>query len=329
MAELAIAERWGELRERGWLRADAFESRTAELAAVRAVATDGLGAGRIFDGHRNGLERLLVAEDDGIDTRTRSLLAAGELAVGVWGADPGPDDGLAATLDRTSQSITGVKVFSSGAGLLDLAIVLVRRTHDGPPTLPVLVDLGAPGAVHVDEAWFRAPALRESHSHRVVFDAAPVVGFLGEEGSFTADPWISGDALRSAAVWAGAADTLLARMRSIAGRPGDGERLGRAAAICTGADAWLAAGAVAVDAAHAGDRASAWPVIAALRLELTERLRELMRLAAEHVGSRGLATDDVLREARDGLDLLLLQHRLGPVAERLGAHAAEQAAAAR
>lgn len=329
MAEAPLRERWADLGARGWLRRDAFPDRAAELDAVRATARDGLGTARVFDGHRNGLERLLVHQPEVLDAPMSEALAAGELAIGVWGADPGAGEGAPACLAPDQRSVSGVKVFCSGAGHLDLAIVLVRRTPDGPPALPVLVDLRAQPTTHVDEAWFSAPVLRESHSHRVVFEAAPVVGVLGAEGSFIADPWISGDALRSAAVWAGAADTIFARMRRIAGRPGDGERLGRAAAICHGVDAWLAGAAAAVERAHLGDGAAASPVVASMRLELTERLRELMRLAAEHVGSRGLVTDDLLREARDGLDVLLLQHRLGPVAERLGAHVAEPAVVAR
>ncbi len=152
----------------------------------------------------------------------------------------------------------------------------------------------------------------------MIFDAAPVVAVLGQEGTLSEEPWISGDALRSAAVWAGAADAILRRMSELSGRPGDDERLGRAAAILATIDSWLDTGTAAVEAAH-GIGPDPWPTVAALRLELTERLRALMRLASEHVGSRGLVTDDELRDARDGLDLLLLQHRLAPVAVRLGA----------
>lgn len=321
-AEPPLAERWQVLDARGWLAADAFPTRAAELAAVREVAIGGLGSARVFDGHRNGLERVLAHRPDDVDAGFRERAAAGEVRLGVWGADPAPGEGDPACLDASAATVTGVKTFCSGAGRLDAAIVLVRRTPDGPPIVPALVDLTGEAAVQVDQEWFRAPVLAESHSHRVVFERAPVLAVLGAEGTLVEEPWISGDALRSAAVWAGAADVLLDRMTRVTAGDGAHERIGRAAAIVRGVDAWLSEGLAAVEAAHAAGP-DPWPTIAALRLELTERLRELMRLAAEHLGSRGLVTDRKLIEARGGLDVLLLQHRLAPAAARLGKIAAE------
>lgn len=326
MPEVPLGTTWRDLAARGWLRADAFEGRGDELAAVRSVAAGGLGAGRVFDGHRNALERLLVHRAEDIDAELRAELATGSLALGVWGAEPGPGDGAPAVLDDVGATVTGAKAFCSGAGHVDLAIVLVRR-HDGaPPTLPVLIDVRDAQRVRVDRGWFASPALAESHSHHVEFDHAPVVATLGTEGTLTVDPWFSGDALRSTAVWAGGADTILDRL--VETPPADAaaeERLGRAVAIIATVDVWLAAALGAVDDAHR-DGTDPARTVGALRLELTERIRELLRIAAEHRGSRSLATDTVLGEARSGLDLLLLQHRLGPVAARLGRQGAEEAA---
>jgi hypothetical protein len=318
MSEAPLPERLDALAAAGWLRADAFSSRREELSAVREVARRGLGAGRVFDGHRNALERLLEHRPEDVRLALRDEIARGELRLGVWGADPGPGEGDPACLDEASATVTGTKVFCSGAGRLDLAIVLVRRAAGSPPILPVLVDLRDPAAARTDERWFQSHALAESHSHRVVFQRAPVRAVLGSEGTLSEEPWISGDALRSSGVWAGAADAIVERM--VAEAPGDGsgdERLGRAVAILGTVDAWLEAGLSAIDAAH-GHGTDPAPTIGALRLELTERLRALARLAAEHGGSRRLVTDAALAEARAGLDILLLQHRLDPVAIRVG-----------
>lgn len=323
MPEAPLADAWTELEARGWLNADAFPTRGDELAAVRAVAAAGLGAARVFDGHRNALERLLVHRASDVDGDLRDEVATGKLALGVWGADPGAGEGTPAVLDEDGASVSGVKVFCSGAGFVDLAIVLVRRRADARPTLPVLVDARDHMRVQIDREWFAAPALAESHSHRVSFDRAPILATLGEEGTLTQDPWFSGDALRSTAVWAGGADAIMAQLAAEA--PADvaaEERIGRARAIVHTIDVWLEAALRAVGDAHDEGRTAA-PTVGALRLELTERIRELLRLAAEHRGSRSLATDTVLGDARGGLDLLLLQHRLGPVAARLGRSAAE------
>lgn len=317
---------WEQLRRDGLLHADAFGDRGEELRAVRRVAGTSVALGRVFDGHRNALERLLVHRPADVPDGERDATARGELALGVWGADPGPDDGAPAQLIETAGPapvVRGVKTFCSGAGLLDRAIVLVRRRPEGPPILPVLVDLRAAGSVTIDRTWFVGSALRESRSDRVVFEDAPVLAVLGEEGTLSAEPWISGDALRSTAVWAGAADAILARLVAHARRRGgalgesDLERLGRADALRSTFDVWLAEGLRGVERAH-GDGPAAAPAIAAMRLELTERARELLRLAGELTGSRGLVADRELTEARDGLDRLLLQHRLGPVAVKRG-----------
>src|SRR6195952_525079 len=58
---------WADLRERGLLAADGCPTRAAELAAVRSVAGSDLALGRIFDGHRNGLERLLRHRSSDVD----------------------------------------------------------------------------------------------------------------------------------------------------------------------------------------------------------------------------------------------------------------------
>ncbi|MEH3054648.1 MAG: acyl-CoA/acyl-ACP dehydrogenase [Patulibacter minatonensis] len=321
MPEAPLVDQMARLGDRGLLAPTAFATRGDELDAVRAVAARGIGAGRVFDGHRNALERLLVHRPADLPDDFHVAVARGDHLLGVWGADPGAGDGSPAVLAEDGRSVTGVKTFCSGAGVVDHAIVLVRRTADGPPTLPVVIDLRDPDAVRIDRAWFTSLALAESHSHRVEFERAPVVAVLGTEGTLSEEPWISGDALRSTAVWAGAAETLLARMLAASGGgPAADERVGRAAAIVQGAWVWLGAGLDAVLEEHEGGAAS-WPTVAAMRLELTERLRDLLRLAAEHGGSRGLVHDTPLHEARDGLDLLLLQHRLAPTATRLGAHA--------
>jgi hypothetical protein len=70
--------------------------------------------GRIFEGHLNAVERLTL---DGIDPEDHW--------VGVWGADPLPDDGEAARIVNTE--LHGEKVFCSGAGGLHRALVIARN----------------------------------------------------------------------------------------------------------------------------------------------------------------------------------------------------------
>ena len=114
-------------------------TRAEEWGLVRAVAKADGSVGRIFEGHLNGYERLTL---DGIDPQDHLL--------GVWGADPLPDEGTPAYVE--DDALHGEKVFCSGAGGLDRALVIARgelvyvdlrrRRRDRPHVVPLRRDAG-------------------------------------------------------------------------------------------------------------------------------------------------------------------------------------------
>ena len=89
--------------------------RAEEWARVRAVSKADGSVGRIFEGHLNAYERLTL---EGIDPEDHLL--------GVWGADPAPDEGEPARIE--DDALHGSKVFCSGAGGLDRALVIAKGT---------------------------------------------------------------------------------------------------------------------------------------------------------------------------------------------------------
>lgn len=312
------ADGWNALVADGLTRANRFDSRADEHAVLRAVASEDLGLGRILDGHRNALERLLLHRPEDVPAALRREAASGAVPLGVWGADPRPEEGEPARLDEGGATVSGVKTFCSGAGLVERAIVLVRAAPDAPPTHCAYVDLSDRATVGVDETWFTAAALRSSLSHRVVFDRAPVLALLGGPGTLVEEPWFSGDALRTAVTWAGAFDAVVAGVDAelVARTVSDAEAalLARLHAVRGSVDRWLD------HATELRDRrpAEAPQTVLMARLEVSERLREGLRLAAELTGSHPIATSHPAARAREDLDLLLLQHRLTPAAVRLG-----------
>ena len=167
--------------------AEATLSFAEELATVRAVARADGSVGRIYDGHLNGVERLGVLADEPLRSEELSRIEAGELILGVWGADPLPSEGEPARLDDSGERLHGVKVFCSGAGGVDRALVNVRGA-DGPGP-PLLAYLDLSEGVEVDRDWFRGAGMRASESHRVVFDATTVLAVLGEPGELSRQPW--------------------------------------------------------------------------------------------------------------------------------------------
>jgi len=301
------------------LTAGELVTRAREWAAVRAVAQADGSVGRLYEGHLNGVERVAVAAPEPLRSEELQAVRAGRLKLGVWGADPTPGEGEPARLTDTPDglALNGTKVFCSGAGGLDRALVLAKHDEPGPPVL-VYVDLCA--GTHVDRCWYRAGGMRASESHRVTFDGAPVLAVLGEPGELSKEPWFSRDAIRTAAAWAGMADAAAhAALDDLArrGEPDDLRALGAGRIVAARAtiDRWFE---------HAASRADAEPDtdLRDLSVQLREAIanagRTILDEAARACGSRPFATGTALDRARRDFELFVLQHRLDPMVARLG-----------
>lgn len=294
-------------------------SAAAELGLVRRVARADGSVGRVFDGHLNAVERLAVQAPSDVRDRELAAVVSRRLRAGVWGGDPAPGEGPPATVLELDgrEVLRGVKTFCSGAGGLDRALILARQSTEGPP-VAVWVDL-TDGRVEVDPSWYRSHGLRASVSHRVVFRDAPVIARFGAPGSLSAQPWFSRDALRTAASWAGMADTAAgAALDELALRSNRGplEALaaGRILTARRTIDLWIERGARAMDAS--GDALATIALQA--RVGIADACRLLLDEAARACGSRPFARADALDRARRDLEVFLLQHRLDPLVARLG-----------
>jgi alkylation response protein AidB-like acyl-CoA dehydrogenase len=297
---------------------DSRPSFTWELAAVRAVSRADASVGRIYDGHLNAVERLAVAAPEPLRSRELERVSAGELLLGVWGADPIPGEGEPARLVETAAGhrLSGVKTFCSGAGGLDAALVAARgESGEGPPYL-VYVDLGS--GVEVDRLWYRGAGMRASESHRVVFREARVLAVLGERGELTREPYFSRDGIRTAATWAGVADAAVeAALETLAAKSG-GEpdqivslAAGKMLAAQATVDRWL-------EGAGSESLVPDGAFSIRLRSEVAEACRAVLDEAARACGSRPFAVADALDRARRDLEIFLLQHRLEPALARYG-----------
>jgi hypothetical protein len=292
-----------------------------ELTLVRRVANADGSVGRIFDGHLNAVERLAVQGPVWLCESELASLRDGSLLAGVWGGDPVAEEGEPATVAAAGggEVLRGVKTFCSGAGGLDRAGVLARAPDGGPPLL-LWIDVADRSHIEVDRSWYRARGLAASVSHRVVFHEAPVLGRLGAPGAIATEPWFGRDALRTAASWAGMADTAVdAALATLASRQPRGELEALAAGRILSArhtiDVWLQYAAAAMDA-EASDLAG---VALHARAAIAASCRELLDEAGRACGSRPFARSLGLDRARRDLELFLLQHRLDPLLAREGA----------
>ena len=294
-------------------------SAATELELVRQVARADGSVGRIFDGHLNAVERLAVQAPIEVRDRELAAVVARRLRAGVWGGDPAPGEGPPATVLSLDGAdvLRGVKTFCSGAGGLDRALILARQPAGGAP-LAVWVDL-TDSRVEVDTSWFRSHGLRASVSHRVLFHDAPTIAQFGAPGSLAAQPWFSRDALRTAASWAGMADTAAsAAVGELAQRPGRGPlealAVGRILTAQRTIDLWIERGARAMDA----DEETLPDIAIQARVGIADACRVLLDEAARACGSRPFARGGALDRARRDLEVFLLQHRLDPLLARLG-----------
>ncbi len=316
---VAALERAGALAATADAAAAGRPDHAREWDLVRRIARADGSVGRIVDGHLNGVERVAARAPEPLRTAELDAVRAGRRRIGVWGADPAPGEGPPARI--AGDRIEGVKVFCSGAGGVDRALV-VARDADGAARL-AYVDAGT--GVEVDRGWFRGSGMRTSESHRVVFRGAPVLALLGGPHEIVREPWFSRDAMRTAAAWAGiadrAADAALAALRARGAEDETGAAAaGRIVVARATIDRWLEG--AAREAGDPGRDMRAAGV--ALRAAVADACRVILDEGARAAGSRALATGDAdLDRGRRDLGLMLLQHRLEPMVTRLGRAALE------
>ncbi len=293
-----------------------------EWRVLRAVAKADGSVGRILDGHLNTAERVAALAPEPLRSRELEMLAAGELLAGVWGADPIPGEGEPARLMQADggHTVEGVKTFCSGAAGLDRALITARQPDGEGPPLLLYLDLSE--GVEVDRGWFRGHGLRSSESHRVVFHGTPVLAVLGEPGELIREPFFGRDAIRTAATWAGMADSavdaaldILAEKSGAA--PDDIVALAAGKMLSTQKtmDRWLDHAAHRADADPEGSLAD---ISIHLRQNVAASCRGILDEAARACGSHPFATGNALDRARRDLDLFLLQHRLEPALAKAG-----------
>jgi alkylation response protein AidB-like acyl-CoA dehydrogenase len=292
-----------------------------EWRVLRGVARADGSVGRILDGHFNGVERVSLLAPEPLRSAELAAVAAGELRLGVWGADPIPGEGDPARLISSGSGATlaGVKTFCSGSTGLDRALVLVRGDAQGPPLL-AYVDLSS--GVEIDTSWFKGSGMRASESHRVIFDGAPVLAVLGERGELVREPYFSRDAIRTAVTWSGIADTAVEATLGVLAAKSGGREPDDVVSLAAGQmltaqgtiDRWLAHAASLADE----DPATLPAISTPLRQAVARSCREILDEAARAVGSHPFAVSGPLDRARRDLELFLLQHRLEPALVRHG-----------
>ncbi len=159
--------------------------------ALARIAGDDLCVAKVLEAH---YDAQAILEDLGAAPLEPDMLAA------VWAAE-GPHATL--RFDPASGTVSGVKPWCSGAGLVDVALVTAASEAGGRL---VQVRADAPGLRHLPQSW-HATGMGGIPSGSVEFAEVPAKP-LGEPGAYLARPgfWHGGAGI--AACWYGAAVAL-------------------------------------------------------------------------------------------------------------------------
>lgn len=180
-------------------------TRFAEMRdALRLVGRGDLSIGRLFEGHVNAM---LLFGWYGTDEQLgwlNQMLDRGAW-FGVWATEASPGTTLVAG------TLGGTKIFASGAGGLDYA--LVTAAVEGSERRLVIVSANDPD--RADASGWRVRGMRASVSGRYEMDGITVdqLMCLGAPGDYDRDPRFTAGAWRFCAVQLGGIEALLSEIR--------------------------------------------------------------------------------------------------------------------
>lgn len=227
--------------------------------ALRALGRVNLALARLYEGHLNAIKLVELHAGAPVREQVRARVRAGTL-LGVWGATGA--DPLSVTGTEKGWALQGAKAFTSGLGLVGLAVVPVPDPDVAGASRLLLVDVDDP-ARQQPQDW-RASGMRATRSGGYRFDGlrVPIERVLGEPGVYEREPYFEGGTWRYVAAHVGAMEALVdalveaLRSRGRDGDPHQGARIGRAAALALGARALLERAALSVETADTADAAA-------------------------------------------------------------------------
>lgn len=290
-----------------------YPGSTVELLYILMIIGSGdLSLGRLYEGHVNAL--LLVNRFGRSDLQRRVEIAVGRGALlGVWNTD-GPDP-LKVTPATSGFRLEGVKAFASGAGLVELAII-IARLRDGRRQM-LLVPMKHSEA-HVDASSWRPLGMRASMSFTVDLTGVTVdeQDFVGGPDDYTREPWFTAGCIRFASLQLGGALAIAkvvhAHLRQT-GRekdPNQERRFARMWIAIEGGRLQLAQAAAIVDGvrdAGEDDSAAVMAVANAARCAVEEACQLVMNLAAKSIGLCGMQAPHPLERLLRDLTTYLRQ----------------------
>lgn len=310
----------------------AFDSEAARNRGMaknlRQVGRGDLSIGRLYEGHVNAM---LLFDWYGTSEQHRWLTHALDSGAwfGVWATEKAPGVRLTQV---GNASLSGEKIFASGAGGLDYALVTAASTDHARR----LVIVSASDKARADLSGWRVRGMRASASGRYSLEGVAVepLMLLGEPGDYDLDPRFTAGAWRFCATQLGGIEALVLEIqRSMCdgarANPVQRARFADAVVAMRTAGLWVAKSAESFAADHEN---------AVTMARLTRRVVEnagftVMEAAARILGTQsafdGQRTDKIIRDlslylrqggpdhAHDEAAKTLLDHDIWSGGERL------------
>jgi alkylation response protein AidB-like acyl-CoA dehydrogenase len=235
---------------------------------------------------------------------------------GVWASER---PGQSLTLERNHDSflINGKKMFCSGAGLVDRALITV-----GVPE-PQLVDVDLRSNarfLQIDDSNWKTNAFRETHTSTVTFQNLPVTPeeIIGAPGWYLQRPGFWHGACGPAACWAGGAAGLVDYANEQSREdPHTLAHLGAMRASIWASLSYLDSAGREIDAAPQ-DRESALVRALTVRHLIEQACTDILRRLPRAYGPHPVAMDEKISKRYQELDLYLRQSHAERDLEALG-----------
>ncbi len=234
---------------------------------------------------------------------------------GVWASEK---QGQELRLSSSGE-LSGSKMFCSGAGLIDRALV----TAETPKPLLIDVDLaGHPANLIVDSSSWKTAAFSETQTAKVTFNSLPTAAseMIGVPGWYLERPGFWHGACGPAACWAGGAiglvDFAKAQTRNDSHTLA---HLGAMQSLAWALESYLDTAGHEIDA-NPKDAATALMRALTVRHLVEQACTEILRRFARAYGPHPLAANENISRRYHELDLYLRQSHAERDLESLGMH---------
>ena len=176
------------------------------LLLLRLMGWGNLAVGRIFEGHVNALQLIQTFGSEEQIERYSEDVCDRHKIFGVWNAEA--NDGVQIIpLDNGQYTLKGSKTFCSGAGYVERPFVNGRLGQDWQMCVVPMDQV----STQSDLSGWQPLGMKATASCKINFSGVELTDFdlIGQPQDYDRQPWLSGGAIRFAAVQLGGAEALV------------------------------------------------------------------------------------------------------------------------